>query len=85
MADKARKFSNNISGKYYVDDECIDCSLCSEIAPDNFTVDMEAGHDYVYHQPMNQAQEALCLDAMDLCPVDAIGNDGDSPQVMFKK
>ena len=81
MADKTKKFANNVPGKYYVDEECIDCNLCSEIAPDNFTVDMEDGHDYVYHQPVTLEQEALCIEALEACPVEAIGNNGISEPV----
>ena len=78
MADKTRKFPKNVPGKYYVDEECIDCNLCSEIAPDNFAVDMEEGHDYTYKQPDTVEEEELCNEAMDSCPVEAIGDDGKS-------
>ncbi|MBF0239005.1 MAG: ferredoxin [SAR324 cluster bacterium] len=77
MADKTRKFEINVSGKYYVDEECIDCNLCSELAPDNFTVNLEDGHDYVYKQPITSEEESNCQEAMESCPVDAIGNDGE--------
>lgn len=75
MADVNLKWEINVSGKYYVDTECIDCNLCSEIAPDNFRVNEEEGHDYVYKQPESEEEE-LCLEAMEACPVEAIGNDG---------
>ena len=78
MADPTRRYTNNVPGKFYVDEECIDCSLCSEIAPDNFTIHLEEGHDYVYKQPANEREESLCLEAMDSCPVAAIGADGQS-------
>lgn len=67
---------DNVSGKYYVDEECIDCNLCSEIAPDNFRVNEEDGHDYVYKQPTTSEEEELCAEAMESCPVEAIGDDG---------
>ena len=37
MADIANKYSENVPGKFYVDDQCIDCDLCRETAPANFT------------------------------------------------
>ena len=37
--------------------ECIDCNLCSEIAPNNFMVNEEGGHDFVYKQPENDEEE----------------------------
>ena len=34
MADIANKYAENVSGKFYVDDQCIDCDLCRETAPE---------------------------------------------------
>jgi ferredoxin len=28
MADIANKYAENVSGEFYVDDQCIDCDLC---------------------------------------------------------
>lgn len=78
MADINLKWAINVDGKYYVDEECIDCNLCSEIAPDNFMVNEDEGHDYVYKQPGNEDEEELCVEAMEACPVEAIGDDGAS-------
>lgn len=77
MADKSRKWPQNVPGKYYVDQECIDCNLCSEIAPDNFQVEESEGHDFVKKQPTTPQEEALCKESMESCPVEAIGNDGE--------
>ena len=33
MADAGSKFEDNTPEKFYVDEECIDCDLCREIAP----------------------------------------------------
>ena len=75
MANKEDKYEDNVKGKFYVDTECIDCNLCRETAPDNFA-DHEDGYSYVYKQPENEEEEALCVEAMDACPVEAIGDDG---------
>ena len=75
MATKEDKYEDNADGKYYCDTECIDCNLCRETAPDNF-VDHEDGYSFVYKQPENDEEEALCVEAMEGCPVDAIGDDG---------
>jgi len=77
LADKTKKWPQNVPGKYYVDQECIDCNLCSEIAPDNFTVEEGEGHDYVFKQPASEQEEALCKEAMESCPVESIGQDGE--------
>jgi ferredoxin len=77
MADKSRTVPENVSGRYYVDETCIDCDLCRETAPANFIRQDESGHSYVYRQPQGPAEEAACLAAMEECPVEAIGDDGE--------
>ena len=37
MANKADKWESNVTGKFYVDQQCIDCDLCRETAPAFFT------------------------------------------------
>ena len=76
MADAANKYSDNVEGKFFVDDQCIDCDLCRETAPANFKRNDDGGHSYVYKQPETPEEEALSQEAMDGCPVEAIGNDG---------
>ncbi|MCP5468691.1 MAG: ferredoxin [Deltaproteobacteria bacterium] len=76
MADKENKLPDQPEGKYYVDDQCIDCNLCRETAPDNFKRDDDNGWSYVYKQPDNEEEEKLCAEALEACPVEAIGNDG---------
>jgi len=73
MADIELKLKENIEGKYFVDSECIDCDACREAAPDNFTRHGEEGYSYVYKQPENEEEEQACVEAMEGCPVDAIG------------
>jgi ferredoxin len=77
MADVANKYAENVPGKFYVDDQCIDCDLCRETAPANFKRNDDGGHSYVYKQPETPEEEGLCKEAMEGCPVEAIGNDGD--------
>jgi len=77
MADPDDKVPENVPGKYYVDSSCIICSLCPELAPENFAEAPDGTHDYVYKQPENEEEEAACQDAMAQCPVNSIGDDGD--------
>ena len=51
MADAANKYPENVAGKYYVDNQCIDCDLCRETAPDNFKRNDDGGYSFVYKQP----------------------------------
>ena len=76
MAQFSNKYPDNVTGKFYVDDQCIDCDLCRETAPDNFTRNEDGGYSFVYKQPTTPAEEALCKEAMEGCPVEAIGQDG---------
>jgi ferredoxin len=76
MANKDNRLPNNVPGKYYVDDACIDCDVCRQTAPDNFGADEEGGFSIVIKQPSSPDEEDLCKEAMEACPVEAIGNDG---------
>ena len=60
-----------------MDDQCIDCDACRVTAPDNYRRNDEQGYSYVYRQPDSDEQKAKCQEAMDGCPVEAIGDDGD--------
>jgi ferredoxin len=76
MADVANKYPENAAGRFYVDEQCIDCDLCRETAPANFKRNDDGGHSFVYKQPESPEEEGLCKEAMEGCPVEAIGNDG---------
>lgn len=76
MASKENKVEKNVEGDFYVDDQCIDCDLCRSTAPDNFTTEDDLGFSYVYKQPESDEERELCVEAMENCPVEAIGNDG---------
>ena len=65
MADIANKYAENVSGKFYCDDQCIDCDLCRETAPANFTRSDDGGYSYVFKQPTTPEEEALCKEAME--------------------
>lgn len=77
MADKNAKYADNAAGKFFVDDTCIDCDACRATAPDNFQRNDDGGYSYVSKQPENEEEMQLCVDAMEGCPVEAIGNDGE--------
>jgi len=77
MADKEDRYSQNVAGSFYVDDQCIDCDLCRETAPNNFARDDDAGHSYVVKQPENDEERQQCAEALEACPVESIGDDGE--------
>jgi ferredoxin len=76
MADSEDKVQDNVDGNWYVDTQCIDCDLCRTTAPDNFKQNPDEGYSYVYKQPENDEEKKLCEQAMEECPVEAIGDDG---------
>lgn len=64
--------------KYYIDDECINCGLCVEIAPNNIFFNEITGIQNVKKQPVlpdeiNQLEEAL-----ESCPTESIKVDNKS-------
>ena len=76
MADRNDRLPDNVPGKYYVDAQCIDCDVCRVTAPDNFQRNEDKGYSYLFLQPASAQDEARCQEAMDSCPVEAIGSDG---------
>jgi len=77
MANTANKYPQNVPGAFYVDNQCIDCDACRETAPKFFTREENAGHSFVFNQPQRQDEVDQCEEALENCPVEAIGNDGD--------
>lgn len=76
MAFVQDKLPDNIPGKFYVDRLCIDCDVCRDTSPANFRRNDENGYSFVYKQPETPAEQELCIEAMNACPVEAIGDDG---------
>lgn len=73
MADRKNQVSENVPGRYFVDDQCIHCGICVSAAEENFRYNEEDVHAYVYKQPDNESEEANCRSAFESCPVNAIG------------
>ena len=85
MADKLDKWEDNVNGfsiikgkkvSFFVDRECIFCNVCEEVAPEHFKQSDDESHDIVYKQPETEDELSICYEALDSCPVDAIGDDG---------
>lgn len=70
------KWKENVPGKVFVDQTCIACDACILSAPNNFAMH-DDGHAFVSKQPEGSEEEAACKEAMDGCPVEAIGDFGD--------
>lgn len=85
MADPTNAWEDNVGGQttiggktlaFYVDKECILCSVCSDAAPNNFRMSDDEDHDICFKQPDNEEEVAQCYEALENCPVEAIGDDG---------
>lgn len=86
MADSNDSWEDNVGGSstiagkrisFFVDKECILCSVCADAAPRNFQMSDEEDHDICFKQPENEKELESCYEAMENCPVEAIGDDGD--------
>lgn len=76
MADKTDIWEQNVKGSFYVDRQCIACDACVVEAPEFFEMNDIDGHAYVKKQPQTPHELELCQNALDSCPVDAIGKNG---------
>ena len=72
------RMADNVAGKFYVGDQCMDCDLCRETAPANFARNDEGRYSYVKKQPETQEEEAACREAIEGCCTETIYADGDS-------
>src|SRR3977135_2390791 len=71
MAQIERRLPENIEGDFYVDDTCIDCDACRQIAPATFRD--HGDQSSVYHQPDADDEVTRALMALLACPTGSIG------------
>ena len=76
MPDLQKRVNENVPGSFYVDRTCIDCDVCREAAPRNFTRSFKDAYSFVSKQPQSEAEQLACEEALSACPVEAIGDDG---------
>ena len=68
MATAQRSFAENAPGSFFVDDTCIDCDLCRQIAPSTF-VECD-DHAIVQRQP--ESTQDVLRAAMALAPQEPV-------------
>ena len=71
MARIDAALDGNVGGNFFVDDTCIDCDLCRQIAPESFAA--QAGQSVVSSQPESEAQTHQAQMALVACPTGSIG------------
>ncbi len=77
MADSSAKHADNTPGKYYIDESCTMCLACIDEAPDNLKESDDGDHCVVFKQPANAEEEEAMQAAMEACPTESIGDDGE--------
>ena len=71
MADPQHAYTENVPGSFFVDDTCIDCDLCRQIAPSVFKENWD--HSFVAHQPESPVETHRAAMALVACPTASIG------------
>ncbi len=71
MANLSKRLSANVEGNFFVDDTCINCDTCRQLAPTTF---QEVGeYSAVSHQPLTPSHQLEAYQALLACPVRSIG------------
>ncbi|HEX3558141.1 MAG TPA: MBL fold metallo-hydrolase [Pyrinomonadaceae bacterium] len=71
MANPAKRLPENVAGDFYVDDSCIDCDACRQIAPTVFRDHGEQSS--VFRQPETDEEIRRALMSIVACPTSSIG------------
>ncbi|MDB6036799.1 MAG: putative ferredoxin [Verrucomicrobiales bacterium] len=76
MPNRNERNPGNAPGAFYVDSTCIDCDLCRDTAPLSFQRNEEIGLSIVFRQPVSIAEIKQAREALEGCPTESIGCDG---------
>jgi ferredoxin len=76
MEAQPKILPDNEPGKFYVTDACNGCGLCFSVALQNFMYSNDASYYYILNQPTDEREEADIREAMSVCPMDCIKDDG---------
>ena len=83
MANYRQKLSGNIDGDYFVDNRCINCDNCRELAPEVFRE--QDSFSIVYQQPMGMEARERTIRAVISCPTRSIGSIKDNHSLLRKE
>jgi glyoxylase-like metal-dependent hydrolase (beta-lactamase superfamily II)/ferredoxin len=71
MAKRTKRLSSNVEGNFYVDQTCINCDTCRQLAPLSFR---EVGeYSSVFYQPTTEREQLEAYRSLLACPVGSIG------------
>jgi len=71
MANVQLRLPENVPGDFFVDQSCIDCDTCSQLAPSVFRDHGEQCS--VYRQPQTEEDTRLAMMSLVACPTGSIG------------
>jgi glyoxylase-like metal-dependent hydrolase (beta-lactamase superfamily II)/ferredoxin len=74
MARRELAVAENAPGDLFVDDSCIECDTCRELAPDVFG-SLDSGQSFVRAQPSDEGTWRRALHAVVSCPTSSIGTE----------
>jgi glyoxylase-like metal-dependent hydrolase (beta-lactamase superfamily II)/ferredoxin len=74
MARRELAVAENVPGDLFVDETCIECDTCRELAPDIFG-SLESGQSFVQRQPADDRAWRRALHAVVSCPTASIGSE----------
>lgn len=72
MANLLERLPSNVDGDFFVDESCIDCDACRQIAPSVFR--RVKGQSAVCQQPRNEGELLEANKALLACPTASIGS-----------
>src|SRR3954447_24196307 len=73
MASDSLRLPENAPGPFFVDETCIDCATCRQLAPDSFARSDARGLSFVAQQPGDPAARRRASLALVACPSGSIG------------
>jgi glyoxylase-like metal-dependent hydrolase (beta-lactamase superfamily II)/ferredoxin len=71
VANKNKLLAANVGDNFFVDETCINCDTCRQLAPDTFVENDDFSS--VYRQPINSKELHAAYQALVACPVGSIG------------
>jgi ferredoxin len=87
LNNRFEKGVGNITGlgEFFVAEQCIDCDLCRQMAPQIFKRKFtgSGGMSYVERQPENDLEHRQTAEALDACPVGAIQRGVTEPDLVY--
>jgi ferredoxin len=81
LADPTRRHPDNTPGPWFVDTRCISCDTCTDVSPEIFGRDAARKAFVRAHRPDD---DALFRSALESCPVEAVGDEGDAASLVSR-